>query len=519
MARTPLLQHLERAAAELAADRNGGWQTTRAGLLKKAGLAGLGVAGLSRLTAPARAASSTSIVVVGAGLAGLTCALPLEAGRLPSAGLRGVDRLGGRCWTRPRRLRRRPDRRARRRADRPGPHRDPPARAGARARPRQPARRREANGTELLGYFDGAPYTFDADDRRPQGDLAEDPLRPLGGELPDALQLLHRSAGASSTRCRSSTGSTSYVPGGHGSQLGQLLDVAYNIEYGAESSVQSSLNLLYLLGYRARASSASSASRTRSTTCAAATTRSPSGSPPRSRGQITHRRRAGRDRRERGRRATRSSSPRAGRPTSVTADRVVLALPFSILRARSTTRRPASTPRKLHGDPASSAWGRTPSCTSSSPSATGTRLGCNGETYSDRGYQNTWEVSRAQAGHVRDPRRLHRRQRSASSFGSGTPRAARTAVPRADRAGAAGAVGALERQGDGRLLDRATAWTKGSYSYWKVGQYTAFVGRRGAAEGNCHFAGEHTSIDFQGYLNGAVDTGERAANEILADLR
>ena len=39
-----------------------------------------------------------------------------------------------------------------------------------------------------------------------------------------------------------------YVPGGT-SRLGQLLDVAYNIEYGAESSAQSSLNMLYLLGY------------------------------------------------------------------------------------------------------------------------------------------------------------------------------------------------------------------------------------------------------------------------------
>src|SRR5207237_5545156 len=38
--------------------------------------------------------------------------------------------------------------------------------------------------------------------------------------------------------------------GGASSKLGQLLDVAYNIEYGAESSVQSSLNLIYLLGYR-----------------------------------------------------------------------------------------------------------------------------------------------------------------------------------------------------------------------------------------------------------------------------
>ena len=31
--------------------------------------------------------------------------------------------------------------------------------------------------------------------------------------------------------------------------IGQLLDIAYNIEYGAECSVQSSLNFLYLIGY------------------------------------------------------------------------------------------------------------------------------------------------------------------------------------------------------------------------------------------------------------------------------
>jgi monoamine oxidase len=62
-------------------------------------------------------------------------------------------------------------------------------------------------------------------------------------------------------------------------------------------------------------------------------------------------------------------------------------------------------------------------------------------------------------------------------------------------------------------------WTLGSYSFFKVGQYTKFGGIEGAREGNCLFAGEHTSVDFQGYLNGAVETGERAANEILADLK
>src|SRR5262249_21530057 len=44
-----------------------------------------------------------------------------------------------------------------------------------------------------------------------------------------------------------------FVPGGHDSPMGQLLDVAYNIEYGAETTDQSSLNLVYLLGFQPNA--------------------------------------------------------------------------------------------------------------------------------------------------------------------------------------------------------------------------------------------------------------------------
>jgi monoamine oxidase len=60
--------------------------------------------------------------------------------------------------------------------------------------------------------------------------------------------------------------------------------------------------------------------------------------------------------------------------------------------------------------------------------------------------------------------------------------------------------------------------TRGSYSFWKVGQYTRFAGAEREQSGNCHFAGEHTSVDAQGYLEGAVETGERAAGEVLDDL-
>src|SRR5207249_3367187 len=41
----------------------------------------------------------------------------------------------------------------------------------------------------------------------------------------------------------------SRVPGGHTTPMGRLLDVAYNIEYGNITQEQSSLNLVYLLGF------------------------------------------------------------------------------------------------------------------------------------------------------------------------------------------------------------------------------------------------------------------------------
>ena len=58
-----------------------------------------------------------------------------------------------------------------------------------------------------------------------------------------------------------------------------------------------------------------------------------------------------------------------------------------------------------------------------------------------------------------------------------------------------------------------------SYSYWKVGQYSGFSGWEGLREGPIHFAGEHCSQDFQGYMEGGASTGVAAANEILADLK
>ena len=57
-------------------------------------------------------------------------------------------------------------------------------------------------------------------------------------------------------------------------------------------------------------------------------------------------------------------------------------------------------------------------------------------------------------------------------------------------------------------------WHHGAYSYYGVGQYTKFAGIEPKPERNVFFAGEQTSYNDMGYINGAVISGERAAREI-----
>jgi monoamine oxidase len=59
----------------------------------------------------------------------------------------------------------------------------------------------------------------------------------------------------------------------------------------------------------------------------------------------------------------------------------------------------------------------------------------------------------------------------------------------------------------------------GSYACWHFGQYTGFGGCKGVRQGRVLFAGEHCSIEFQGYMEGAAREGARAAKEILREVR
>lgn len=57
-------------------------------------------------------------------------------------------------------------------------------------------------------------------------------------------------------------------------------------------------------------------------------------------------------------------------------------------------------------------------------------------------------------------------------------------------------------------------YAKGSYSCYKTGQWTSLSGKEFEPIGNVHFAGEHCSSDFQGFMNGGAETGRRVAENI-----
>jgi monoamine oxidase len=97
MSRTPLARMLEHAAADAAIEARGG--TTRRELLRRGAAAGLGLSALGRFASAAGAATAPRIVIVGAGLAGLSCAYRLrQAGHVAQV-YEASDRVGGRCWT------------------------------------------------------------------------------------------------------------------------------------------------------------------------------------------------------------------------------------------------------------------------------------------------------------------------------------------------------------------------------------------------------------------------------------
>ena len=542
MARTPLVRELQQLASEhrqasreripLAKVREGRVAISRRQLLKggTAGAASLALAGPWSL-AQAAFAASPRIGIIGAGISGLSAALTLQDAGFSSTVYESSTRIGGRM------------------------HSDTSNWGGqtsewcgelidqAHKTILHLAQRfglatvdllsGEPNGSEDTYYFSGRYYP------KSQADTDFQPVhqalqRDVQAASYPTTYLINRPDGIALDNISVYDWIERNVPGGHASPMGQLLDVAYNIEYGAETNIQSSLNLVYLLGFNEKPGNfaifgASNekyhivGGNQRLPEVIAANLQRPVQTGWRmtaigfnSDGSI------------------RVTFSVGGQTMVENFDRVILALPFAVLRTlnyhkanfdnlKNTAIQELGRGRndKLQLQFSVRYW-----------DGTGTWPGIgNGNSYADTGYQNTWNVTRSQpgsAGILVD----YTGGDVAGSFAPSTPYSAAQTNPQV----AAYAKTFLQQiepvfQGitskwNGRATLSVPALDPNlncSYSYWKVGQYHTFSGYEKARQpfpnGPIHFAGEHCSQNFQGFMEGGASEGVRAAGEILADAK
>ena len=61
-------------------------------------------------------------------------------------------------------------------------------------------------------------------------------------------------------------------------------------------------------------------------------------------------------------------------------------------------------------------------------------------------------------------------------------------------------------------------WARGASSYFKPGQFSSLLPHVARPEGRIHFAGEHTSVWIDGWMQGALESGDRVAREVNAAI-
>jgi monoamine oxidase len=500
---------------------------SRREFLKRTGAVGvaLAAAGPMALARPARAAGAPRIAIIGGGIAGLTAALRLQDKGVYSDLYESSDRVGGRMHSDWQEGAAFASFFGGQQAELCGELIDTNHKTILQLAQRFKLQmadllQAQPNGTEDTYWVFGADYPFDQ---------ASADFKPVHNTLQGQVQAtsyptLYNSytpAGQFFDHMTLYDWIANYVPGGHSSQLGALLNAAYDEEYGAETPDQPALNIIYLLGYKSSPGTWSiyGASDERyhivggNSLLPAIANALPEGS--------VH---YGYRMSSIGLASDGSVTVSFDKGKSINADRVILCMSFSVLRTlnykkagfdqlkqTAITQLGSGLNAKLMLQFDSRLWNA---------------YGSSGSVYSDLPFQSGWEVTRGQAGSTGILVDYPGAER-AKSMAQSNPYTT-NATGRAVTAYAQQFLSEIEpifpgisAQWNGKAM-LSTPFTDPnllcSYSYWKPGQYTTFSGYEMMRQGNIHFAGEHCSVSFQGWMEGGAAEGVRAANEILKDL-
>lgn len=500
------------------AAKRGGEPLTRRALVTAAGAAGLTL-GVPRI---ASAKAAPSIAIVGAGIAGLTCALKLRDRKIAATVYEASGRAGGRMFSNTNYW------------DQgqvsewcgeliDTGHETVQALAKRFGLPLDDLHGAEPGGSQDTYKLFGAYYAkSDADSDFLAGVAERVAADAEAADYPTSFDSF-TDAGALLDAMSVHDWIESRVPGGHRSKLGALLDLAYVTEYGADTRDQSALNLVYLLGYQPDESGLSvfgesdeafhirGGNQRLPNAIAAELGDVCYGNALRKIVQTA----AGR---------YRLTFDRASGAVETTVDYVVLAIPFAVLRGIDYSRAGfdalkheaiQSLGRAQNGKTQLQFQSRIWNGRGAWPGRS------NGSSYSDSGYQSSWDVTRAQRGSrgimvFYSGGAVTRAQASQKAFATAADPLALLDANTALRRGEAVFPG-LRALWNGRAtqsIPHKAPEFQASYAYFRVGQYLAFAGYEGVSQGGVSFCGEHTSQDFQGFMEGGASEGVRAARDL-----
>jgi monoamine oxidase len=538
MARTPLLSALQRLAEEhRSAARLGlpveelrgirAERYSRGEFLKRAGAVGAAatIAPLA-LSRAARAAGSPRIAIIGGGIAGLTAALTLADKGVYADVYESSSRVGGRMhsdwqefghgfWDNGQQ------------AELCGElidtnHKTILQLAQRFSLPTVDLLAAQPNGSTDTYWVNGGAYSYAqaSNDFQPVHNTLQGQVQQTGYPT---LYSSFTPAGQFFDQMTLYDWITNYVPGGHASNFGALLNAAYNEEYGAETTDQSALNLIYLLGFNASPGNFSIYGKSderyhivggNSNLPVAIASSLPAGS--------VH---LGYAMTSIGLNSDGSIGVSFANGKSITADHVILCMSFSVLRTLNYRKAGFDTLKQTAITQLGS--GRNVKLNVQFRSRLWNADASTGSLYSDLPFQSGWDVTRGQSGKAgilveypgANVSQSLAQQNPYSTTGNNpnVVKATQSFLAQIEPI-----YPGITAQWNGKAM-LSTPFTDPnflcSYSYWKPGQYTGFSGYEGMRQGNIHFAGEHCSINFQGFMEGGASEGVRAANEILGDLK